>query len=63
MKFPQYKDGKKGWVNIPTIGIPDNPEVLAYEYCRQHGLSTRVVDIEGKETKTLKEFRRQKRGQ
>lgn len=61
MKLPQYKDSKRGWLNIPTIGIPANPEVLAYEYCRQHGLSTRVVDIDGKEEKVIRTYNRQKR--
>jgi hypothetical protein len=61
MKMAQYKDGRGNWINIPAIGIPQNPENLAYQYCLQHGLLTRVVDINGSEVKVTKEFKSKRR--
>lgn len=66
----QYQDGTKKWIAIPAIGRQDNPDRLAYAYCVQHGLVTRVatitevIDKDGKsstEVKVLKTFKVTKR--
>ena len=44
-KVEQYFDeANKKWDNIPTL-ISKDPEQLAYAYCKQHSLHTRVIKI------------------
>lgn len=56
----QYQDGTKKWIPIPAIGRQDNPDRLAYAYCIQHGLVTRVVTITEGVDKDGKSFKEEK---
>lgn len=62
MKVPQFKDHKGNWIAIPTVGMPNDPIKIAYEYCRNNKLHTRVIETytspDGKEIqKVIREFR------
>jgi hypothetical protein len=56
----QYKDGRGKWITIPITGVLNvTPERMAFEYCHQHGLSTRVLKEENGKEEVLKTFKRQ----
>lgn len=60
MILAQYKDGDGKWITIPAGGIRSvSPEKMAFEYCQQHGLLTRVVKEENGKEEVLKTFKRQ----
>lgn len=59
MVTAQYRDGKGKWVVIPLSGLNIAPEKMAFEYCHQHGLHTRVVKEENGKEEVLKVFKRQ----
>ncbi len=60
MVIAQYKDGSGKWITIPTAGLGTvTPEKMAFEYCQQHGLLTRVMKEENGKEEVLKTFKRQ----
>lgn len=59
MIVAQYKDGRGKWITIPMTGLSIAPEKMAFEYCHQHGLNTRVVKEENGKEEILKTFKRQ----
>lgn len=57
MQVAQFRDGQGKWQNIPMTGFTTNIEGLAFQYSKQHGVHTRVADIqEGKDPKEIKVF-------
>jgi hypothetical protein len=61
MRTAQFRDGNGRWLDIPSVGVVENPDNLAWHYCKQHGIRTRIVEVNGKEVKVLKEIKIQKR--
>jgi hypothetical protein len=60
MIVAQYKDGRGKWISIPTTSLTTaTPERMAFEYCQQHGLLTRVLKEENGKEEVLKTFKRQ----
>lgn len=57
MLVAQFRDSKGKWITIPTAGINSSTDALAFQYCKQHGVHTRVADlVEGKEPKEMKVY-------
>lgn len=57
MLTAQFRDSRGKWINIPTAGLNMSSELLAFNYCKQHGVHTRVAEIaEGKEPKEVKVY-------
>ena len=57
MVVAQFRDDKGKWLNIPMTSYTTNPENLAFQYSKQHGVHTRVAEIqEGKDAKEIKVF-------
>lgn len=64
MKKAQYRDDSGKWKAIASFSPTADPIKVAYDHCKQFGLSTRVVEmIEGPEAKeeVVREFRCQRR--
>lgn len=62
-KVVQIFNDRRQWQDYPYLDTRIEPETMAFNLCKQNGMTARVIEREGKEIKVIKEFKQQiKRG-